>query len=100
MAPRRAVTWAPPHITGTPGQIALDTIDTARAGMTCPAKRTDTPTRSGLARCASSPRNHAPCEDVANERAADSTFYWFEVNFAGQDPGKSGVVGSSPNMIR
>jgi hypothetical protein len=29
---------------------------------------------------------------VGSERAADSTFYWFEVNFAGQDPGKSGVV--------
>jgi len=29
---------------------------------------------------------------VGSERAADSTFYWFEVNFAGQEPGKSGVV--------
>jgi hypothetical protein len=29
---------------------------------------------------------------VGSERASDSTFYWFEVNFAGQDPGKSGVV--------
>jgi len=29
---------------------------------------------------------------VGSERAADSTFYWFEVNFAGQDAGKSGVV--------
>ena len=29
---------------------------------------------------------------VGSERAADSTLYWFEVNFAGQDPGKSGVV--------
>jgi hypothetical protein len=25
-------------------------------------------------------------------RGADSTLYWFEVNFAGQEPGKSGVV--------
>jgi len=29
---------------------------------------------------------------VGSERAADSTFYWFEVNFAGQEPGKSGIV--------
>jgi len=29
---------------------------------------------------------------VGSERASDSTLYWFEVNFAGQEPGKSGVV--------
>src|SRR5213592_2180943 len=29
---------------------------------------------------------------VGSERAGDSTFYWFEVSFAGKDPGKSGVV--------
>ncbi|OLB58453.1 MAG: hypothetical protein AUI13_06880 [Gemmatimonadetes bacterium 13_2_20CM_2_69_23] len=29
---------------------------------------------------------------VGSERAGDSTLYWFEVSFAGKDPGKSGVV--------
>src|SRR5438876_70057 len=29
---------------------------------------------------------------VGSERAGDSTWYWFEVSFAGKDPGKSGVV--------
>jgi hypothetical protein len=29
---------------------------------------------------------------VGSERAADSTFYWFEVNFAAQEAGKSGIV--------
>src|SRR2546428_2115954 len=29
---------------------------------------------------------------VGSERAGDSTLYWFEVSFAGEDPGKSGVV--------
>src|ERR1044071_8129879 len=29
---------------------------------------------------------------VGSERASDSTLYWFEVNFAGQEPGKSGGV--------
>src|SRR5437879_6591754 len=28
---------------------------------------------------------------VGSERAGDSTLYWFEVSFAGKDPGKSGV---------
>jgi hypothetical protein len=29
---------------------------------------------------------------VGSERSGDSTWYWFEVSFAGKDPGKSGVV--------
>ena len=29
---------------------------------------------------------------VGSERSGDSTLYWFEVSFAGKDPGKSGVV--------
>ena len=29
---------------------------------------------------------------VGSERSRDSTLYWFEVSFAGKDPGKSGVV--------
>jgi hypothetical protein len=29
---------------------------------------------------------------VGTERAGDSTLYWFEVNFAGKDPGHSGTV--------
>jgi len=29
---------------------------------------------------------------VGSERAGDSTLYWFEVSFAGKDPGKSGVL--------
>lgn len=29
---------------------------------------------------------------VGSERAGDSTLYWFEVNFAGKDPGHSGTV--------
>src|SRR3989454_4527165 len=29
---------------------------------------------------------------VGSERWGDSTLYWFEVSFAGKDPGKSGVV--------
>jgi hypothetical protein len=29
---------------------------------------------------------------VGSERSGDSTFYWFEVNFAGKDPNNSGVV--------
>lgn len=29
---------------------------------------------------------------VGSERAGDSTLYWFEVNFAGKDPGRSGTV--------
>src|SRR5439155_347402 len=29
---------------------------------------------------------------VGSERAIDSTLYWFEVSFAGKDPGKSGVL--------
>ncbi len=29
---------------------------------------------------------------VGSERSGDSTLYWFEVSFAGKDPGKNGVV--------
>src|SRR6266516_4549759 len=29
---------------------------------------------------------------VGSERSGDSTLYWFEVSFAGKDPGKSGIV--------
>src|SRR2546425_6862157 len=29
---------------------------------------------------------------VGSERSGDSTLYWFEVSFAGRDPGKNGVV--------
>src|SRR5467141_3229349 len=29
---------------------------------------------------------------VGSERSGDSTLYWFEVSFAGKDPGRSGVV--------
>jgi hypothetical protein len=29
---------------------------------------------------------------VGSERAGDSTLYWFEVSFAGKDPGKNGIV--------
>src|SRR2546429_7667597 len=29
---------------------------------------------------------------VGSERAGDATLYWFEVRFAGKDPGQSGVV--------
>jgi len=32
---------------------------------------------------------------VGSERAADSTFYWFEVNFAGQEPGRAAPSRSS-----
>jgi hypothetical protein len=29
---------------------------------------------------------------VGSERSGDSTLYWFEVSFAGKDPGKKGIV--------
>ena len=29
---------------------------------------------------------------VGTERVGDSTLYWFEVSFAGKDPGRSGTV--------